>query len=56
MTAPIKVTITDPKTGEVLGERILHNDYMVVCAGDRFVADTVIFPNETHQLTIKRDD
>lgn len=52
---PIKVTVTDPDTGEVLGEQLLDNDYVVICAGNRYVAHTNAHTNGTHVLTIKRD-
>ena len=35
MAEPIKVTVTDPDSGEVLGEQLLDNDYLVICAGNR---------------------
>jgi hypothetical protein len=34
---PIKVTISDPTTGEVLVERIVENDYMLITVGNRYV-------------------
>jgi hypothetical protein len=52
----IKVTVTDPDTGEVLGERVIDNDYMVICAGNRYLAGTQAHANGTHVLTVKRDD
>lgn len=52
---PIKVTVTDPDTDDVLGERLLDNDYLVVCAGNRYVAHTTAHANGTHVLTIKRE-
>lgn len=52
--APIKVTVTDPETGEVLGERTIENDYMVICAGRKFLAHTASYPGKgTTVLTIK---
>ena len=33
MNEPIKVTVTDPDTGEVLGEKLLDDDYMILTAG-----------------------
>ena len=55
MSDPVKVTVTDPGTGEVLGEKLLDNDYMVLCAGNRYVAHTNAHANGTHVVTIKRD-
>ena len=51
---PIKVTVTDPDTGDVLGERILANDYMVLTAGDRYLANVQASDNGTHVLTIRK--
>lgn len=55
MAEPIKVTVTDPDTGEVLGERILDNNYMVICAGNRYVHHENLHANGTAVLTIKVD-
>lgn len=56
MSDPVKVTVTDPETGEVLEERILDDDYVLVCAGAPYLAHTSAHANGTHILTIKRDD
>lgn len=54
MTDPVKVTVTDPATGEVLGEQVIDNDYIVVCAGTRYVSGTQAYPGKgTHVITIK---
>lgn len=53
MSEPIKVTVTDPDTGEVLGEQIVDNDYVVICAGRRYLDSTQAHANGTHVLTIK---
>ena len=53
---PIKVTVSDPTTGEILGEQIVENNYVVICAGDRYLAHTTAHANGTHVLTIKRED
>jgi hypothetical protein len=55
MAEPIKVTVTDPDSGEVLGEQLLDNDYLVICAGNRYIAHTNAHANGTHVVTIKRD-
>ena len=55
MAEPIKVTVSDPATGEVLGEQVIDNDYVVICAGNRYVASTNTHANGTHVLTIKRE-
>jgi hypothetical protein len=33
----IKVTISDPETGAELESRIVDNDYVLICAGNRYV-------------------
>lgn len=35
MSDAIKVTVSDPDTGEVLAERVIDNDYVILCAGNR---------------------
>ena len=55
MAEPIKVTVTDPDSGEVLGEQLLDNDYLVICAGNRYLAHADAHANGTHVVTIKRD-
>lgn len=55
MAEPIKVTVTDPESGEVLAERLIDNDYAVICAGNRFVSHTTSHSNGTHVVTIKRE-
>jgi len=54
---PIRVTVTDPDTGEVLGEQTISNDYIVICAGDRYVSGTQTYPGKgTAVATIKSAD
>lgn len=54
MSEPVKVTVTDPTTGEVLGEQTIDNDYIVVCAGTRYVSGTQLYPGKgTAVITIK---
>lgn len=48
---PIKVTVSDPATGEVLGEQTIENDYVVICAGNRYLKHTNVM-GRTHVLTI----
>lgn len=36
-TKPVKITVSDPATGEVFEERILANDYCLIVAGNRYV-------------------
>ena len=54
MSDPIKVTVSDPETGEVFETRILDNDYMLLCAGDRYLDGVQSHANGTHVLTVKR--
>ena len=54
MTEPIKVTVTDPTTGEVLGEQTVTDDYVLICAGTAELTHTQASPTTgTHVLTIK---
>ena len=48
---PVKVTITDPETGETLEEKIVTNDYCIVCTGTRYVKSMQIM-GRTHMLAI----
>lgn len=50
---PVKVTISDPESGEVLGEKILDDDYLIITAGNRAVAHVNAHSNGTHVCTIK---
>lgn len=52
---PVKVTVTDPDTGEVLGEQTVTNDYVIVCAGNRYVDHVASYANGTTVLTVKVD-
>lgn len=55
MSDAIQVTITDPDSGEVLAEKLLDNDYLVVCAGNRYVDGVQAYPTKgTVVVTIKR--
>ena len=54
MTDPIKVTVSDPATGEVLGEQVVEDDYVIVCAGTAWLCGTQVSPGTgTHQITVK---
>ena len=48
---PIKITISDPETGKVLEERILRNDYAIICAGNRYVKSIQVM-GRTHMLAV----
>ncbi len=50
---PIKVTVTDPESGEVLGEQLLENDYLLLVAGTAHLAGAQKYGNGTHVLTVK---
>lgn len=51
---PVKVTISDPDTGETLEEKIVANDYVVITAGDRFVKNIQIM-GTTHMVAIAKE-
>ena len=53
MSDSVKVTVTDPTTGEVLGEQVADNDYVLVCAGSARLTYTQASANGTHVLTVK---
>jgi hypothetical protein len=53
MSEPIKVTISDPETGEILDEAVIDNDYVIVCAGNRYLDDITKYEN-TIVATIKK--
>lgn len=40
---PVKVTITDPESGEVLEEKVLRDDFAVITAGNRYIKHTQIW-------------
>lgn len=52
MADPIKVTVTDPTTGEVLGVHVVDNDYVLICAGSAHLHHTQV-SGGTHVLTVK---
>lgn len=53
MSEPIKVTVTDPETGEVLGEQIVEDNYLLICAGNRYLHHENLHANGTAVLTVK---
>jgi hypothetical protein len=53
MSEPIKVTISDPETGEILDEAVIDNDYVIVCAGNRYLEGVTKYEN-TVVATIKQ--
>lgn len=50
----VKVKVCDPDTDAVLEERIVDNDYVVVCAGNRYIKSMQVW-GTTHQLNIARE-
>ncbi len=50
----VKVQIRDPDTDELLEEKIVDNDYIVVCAGNRYIKSMQVW-GSTHQLNIARE-
>ena len=50
----IKITISDPDTGETLEEKIISHDYAIICAGNRYVKSTQVW-GSTHQLNVAVD-
>lgn len=53
-TKPVKVTVSDPDTGEVLEEKIVNNDYYLLCAGRRYVKNIQVM-GRTHMVAIAYD-
>jgi hypothetical protein len=53
VSAAVKVTVSDPETGEVLGEQVIDNNYVLVVAGTCHLAHTNAHANGTHVLTVK---
>ena len=48
---PIKITISDPDTGEVLEEKTIANNYVIVTVGNRYVKSIQIW-GRTHMLAV----
>lgn len=53
MSEAIRVIVQDPETSEVLGEQIVDNDYVLICAGNAVLTHTNV-AGSTHTLTIKK--
>lgn len=51
---PVKVTVSDPETGEVLEERVVANDYALVTAGRRYVK-SIQQMGRTHMIAVAWD-
>ncbi|GLJ78649.1 hypothetical protein [Microbacterium imperiale] len=54
MSDAIKVTVSDPESGEELESRVIDNDFMVLCAGDRYIDGVQAYANGTQIVTVKR--
>lgn len=54
MADSIKVTVTDPATGEVLQERTITNDYVVICAGNRYIKNLQVM-GTTHMVAVAKE-
>lgn len=50
----VKVQVRDPDTDELLEEKIVDNDYAVICAGNRYIKSMQVW-GSTHQLNIARE-
>jgi hypothetical protein len=48
---PVKVTVSDPDTGQVLEERVVANDYVLITAGNRYVKSIQVM-GRTHMLAV----
>lgn len=55
MSDTIRVTVTDPETNNLLDCREMEDDYLIICAGRRYVANTQAYANGTHVITVKVD-
>ena len=56
---PIKVTVSDPETGEVLASRVVENDYILICAGNRYVKSVQFMgkpQRRTHMIAVAHTD
>lgn len=52
---PVKVTISDPETGDELESRVVANDYCLICAGNRYVKSVQIMGRPgraTHMIAV----
>ena len=50
--APVKVTVTDPLTGESETAELV-DDYVITCAGSCYVHHVQAYANGTHVITVK---
>ena len=50
---PVRVVVTRPDTGEVLEDKTVSNDFMLICNGDRYVKSWQQW-GQTMQVNIAR--
>lgn len=50
-TGPVRVTISDPETGNVFEEKIVSNDYVIICNGRRYVK-SIQLVGKTHMIAV----
>lgn len=48
---PIKITISDPETGAVFSEKVIHNDYALITNGTRYVKNIQVM-GRTHMIAV----
>lgn len=48
---PIKITISDPETGAVFSEQVIHNDYALITNGTRYVKHIQVM-GKTHMIAV----
>lgn len=48
---PVKVTVSDPDSGQVFEERVVQNDYLLVTAGNRYVKSVQVM-GRTHMIAV----
>lgn len=53
-TKGIRVTIEDLEEGTT-ETKLIWNDYLLIAAGDRYLANVNAHSNGTHVLTVKRE-
>ena len=51
---PVRVVVTDDATGEELGVQVVHNDYLLICAGNRYLSHVQRHANGTTVLTVRQ--
>lgn len=53
-TGPVKVTVSDPETGKIFEEKIVSNDYVLICNGRRYLKSVQVM-GKTHMLAVAWD-